>query len=466
MSEQPTSEATGLERRAGSRSYLYEVPAFYLVLFIVQRWLFPESPGFRDVNPSPFWLGLLLFGLRYGLAAGLLSGFVSAGLLALAARLGGEGYRLGDSDFWVLPGLLVIAGACIGGAADAYLHRIASLKSRIGELGDLNRGLQSQIQMQQKAMRAVEQQVVSQMSSLVTLYHGSRELGTLDREQILVGVLDFFTRALNAAKTALYVPQDGRWALRDQRGWTDADAYPRSLEAGQGLVGRAAAERRVVSLKDFFAADPESGLPDAPRSDAIMAAPLRGPDGAPMAVFSVQAMPFLRFNSASVNLLTLLADWGDEALAKCAHFDELKSKSILDEEFGVYSERYFLTRLKQEFGRSKRHALPFSVLLASPRGLDAVPVARRVAYLLALSRLLRDSVREIDVVTKTPYPEAPFAVLAMTATREQAGVVKKRVLERYATLELPPALQLGIGSYESEMSGEEALVEQARRDLA
>ncbi len=461
----PENQPIGPEKRSGSLSYLYEIPLFYGLLFLAQRTFWPENPGFRDVNPSPFWLGLLLFGLRYGMFAGLLSGVASGALLALAARLAGEGYRLGDGEFWFLPGLFVILGACIGGSADSFLHRIASLKSRIGELTDQARGLLRQLQMQQKAMRAVEQQVVSQMSSLVTLYHGSRELGTLEREQLLIGILDFFTRALAATKTGLYVPEGERWVLREQRGWLEADTYPRSVEPGQGLVGRAGAEHRVVSLKEFFTGAEAGELQEGRGSDALMAAPLRSPDGKPVAVFAVQSMPFLRFNSASVNLLTLLADWGDEALAKCVHFEELTAKSIMDEEFSVYSRQYFLARTKQEFARSKRHSLPFSLLLAAPAGLDSIPMARRVAYLRALSRLLRDSVREIDIVTKTPFPEVPFAVLAMTATREQAGVIKARILERSAGLELPGDLRLGIGSFDPDMKAEDALIEQARHGI-
>src|SRR5207244_11158298 len=88
-----------------SRAWLYEIPVFFGLAFALQRAAFPERPGWRDVNPNPYWLGVLLFGLRYGLGAGALSGGAAAGLLVVAARQAGEGFRLEDADFYLQLGL-------------------------------------------------------------------------------------------------------------------------------------------------------------------------------------------------------------------------------------------------------------------------------------------------------------------------------------------------------------------------
>lgn len=447
-----------------SLSWLYEIPILFLFLWGLQRAAFPGSPGFKDIEPNPYWLGVLLFALRYGLFSGAVSGVVAAALSVMGIYQAGEGFRLEDADFYFQPGLYVIVGAALGGVADRHAHRVSALFRRLEDLAGRNRGLQNQIHLQQKAMRAIEQQVVSQMSSVVTLYHGSRELGTMDREALLPAALDFFTQALQASKTSVYVKKHGRWQLLDKRGWAPGDRYPDSVEFGEGIVGRAGLERRVVSLRDLFIAESDEQPGAGPRTDAIMAGPLVDPEGEPVAIFAVQAMPFLRFNSASVNLMMLLIEWGSESLAKAIEVAELKARSLLDEDFGVHSARYFETRVRQEFSRSRRYALPFSLALVAV-DLSALAPERHSAALRALARLLRETVRDIDVVSRTPHPDAPFAVLLMTATGEQAKAVETRLSEGLGRLQFPATVKIGVGSYRHSMQVAEDMIEQARAQL-
>lgn len=445
--------------------WVYEAPVFYGALMALQRLAFPEDPSFLSVDPSPFWLGLLLFGLRYGLSAGLYAGALSAGLYAFGVKASGEGFRFEDTDFYVRPGLFLLFGAGIGGAADSFRHRIAELRDHIADLTAREQGLTTQVISQQKAMRAIEQQVVSQMSSVVTLYQGSRRLGALDRTQLFEAVLDFFTRALQASKTALYVPRDGRWVLAGKRGWKDAERYPVELAAGEGIVGMAAAQKKPASLRDWLVGSFETGAEVPAEADAIMAAPILDPDGEPAAVFAVESMPFLRFNSASLNLLTLLADWGGEAYGKCLQVEELRARSVLDEDFGVHSPGYFAGRLRQEFKRSARQALPFSLLLVRPAPAPDDDAPRRRKYLHALCRVLRESIREEDILARVDDPQAYFAVILQTTVRERAEEVRARVLASFDRLGLPAGMGIGVGSYAHTMTGPKEVLDQARDDI-
>lgn len=460
MSLERESDETPAATGGRSRSWLYELPLVYLALYAVQQGAFPDDPGFRSTNPNAYWTGILLFALRYGSGPGLLAGLVSAALYALGARQAGEGYRLADADFYLAPGLFAAGGLALGAVADRFALRLGALDRRVKDAAERAAGLQRQLDVQQKAMRAVEQQVVSQMSSIVTLYEGSRALGALDRERLLDAVLDFYTDALQAAKTALYVPRDGKWILRGKRGWADGDAYPEVVAPGEGLVGRAIAEKRVVSLKDHFAA-----LDDSPGADALMAAPLLDSNGEMAAIFAVQAMPFLGFNSAAVSLLALLAGWGEESLAKCRMVDELKQRSLLDESLDLHSAHYCADRARQEFARSRRYALPFSILLVDVPASD-LPEARLSAMLGGLGRALRELSREIDVVAKAPFGESTLAVLLVTTSKEQAEQTRHRIAENIAGLGLPEGLRVGAASFDHKMEHVEELFERARASLA
>src|SRR5206468_607573 len=126
-------------------------------------------------------------------------------------------------------------------------------------------------------------------------------------------------------------------------------SFARVIEGSQGLVGRAGAEGRVISLKDWFGTDFAKAWEGRGQVDAVMAGPLRRGGGEVMGVFSVQDLPFLAFNSANLNLMMLLLDWASQAIEKSFYFEELRSKSIMDEVLNVYNEKYFEDRSEQEF---------------------------------------------------------------------------------------------------------------------
>jgi diguanylate cyclase (GGDEF)-like protein len=202
-----------------------------------------------------------------------------------------------------------------------------------------------------------------------------------------------------------------------------------------------------------------------------MAGPLRCDTGAVIGVFSVQNLPLFRFNSANINLLTLLLDWAEGSISKSFYFEELKSKLIIDEVTNVYNKDYFASRVRQEFSRSRTYALPFSILLVAVDGLAALPLDQRVNLLRALGRLLQESSRDIDIVTKFPDTEIPFAVLMMTATGERAAELKAEILAGFAKLGFGagtaagPSLRIGVGSYKPSMTSEDDLIARARQAL-
>lgn len=470
MNQPAQASSSALKAKPEPLSYLYEIPLFYVLLIVLEHAYFPEKTAFRGVEPHPYWLGILLFSLRYGPGPGLMAGALSAACYLGGVWRGGERYLFEDFDFYLLPGLFIAVGAAVGASLDGFRRAVFQ---RDGDLTDHKtrlRELADEVEIERKAHRALEQHVVSQMSSLVTLYSGARGLGSLDPEALFEGILDFFTQALKARRTSLYVREGDLWALHSHRGWSVARTPPAQFGFAEGLVGRAGSENKVISLRDY-----SFGEGGRPGLDAVMAGPLRRGDGQVAAVFCVQDIPLLKFNSATINLLTLLLDWAQEAIAKCHYFEELKSKSIMDEDLNVYHERYFWSRARQEFGRSKAYALPFSVLLVSLESPRDLPKAQELSALRILSCLLNETCRGIDIVAKYSEPGIPFAILMITATAERARErLKTSILKAFEAIDLfalsgggqPLKLKIGIGSYAPNMANVEMMIEQAKNDIA
>jgi diguanylate cyclase (GGDEF)-like protein len=455
----------------GKNSYLYEVPIFYGIVFLVQKFFFPQHPSFFEITPHPYWLGILPFALRYGLLAGFLSGLFSCGFYLTGLWMEGDRYLFEDAEFYILPFIFILVGFIVGEVIDR-LHSLLDKKEadRQQVIQD-KKALATQITLLKKTNQALEKQVVSQVGSLVVLYEGASRLENLEREQLMKNILSFFTQALQANKASLYLKEENSWVLDSEVGWTPQDPYSKRLDFREGLIGKAGSENKIVSLRDWFPQDLGKAWQGRNRADAIFAGPIRRAPKEVIGVYAVQDLPFLKFTSATLNLLALLLNWAEISIAKSLSFEELKSKSILDEILNVYNVQYFRTRMKQEFSRSRTYSLPFCLILVRIPGLKALPLSIQINLLKALSRVLMQQSREIDIVTKYSDPEIPFAILMITASRNHAQALKEKILKMVDELGLlkPPAalskealdLKLGISSFHPRMGSAEVMIEEA-----
>lgn len=201
-----------------------------------------------------------------------------------------------------------------------------------------------------------------------------------------------------------------------------------------------------------------------------MAAPILEADGVVIAVFAVQSMDFVRFNSASVNLLTLLAEWGTDAAAKCRQVAELKSQAIYDETFPVHSSRYFEARLEQEFSRFVHDATPMALILVrlaeAPAGHAAPPGPEApAAPLPVVCRVLQETARRTDVVARTRFDREPFAVILTATPPGKARELARRLRDAFERATLGPAVRVGLAVADSGASRKEDLIARARADV-
>jgi diguanylate cyclase (GGDEF)-like protein len=111
--------------------------------------------------------------------------------------------------------------------------------------------------------------------------------------------------------------------------------------------------------------------------------------------------------------------------------ESMANVGILDDETGVYSRRYLITRLRQELSRSSRNGYPLSIALlnADHRGAldETTPQVRREA-LRRIAQLLTPHLRDEDLVAH--IESATFALL-MPDTN---GATARDAIERLRAL--------------------------------
>ena len=95
----------------------------------------------------------------------------------------------------------------------------------------------------------------------------------------------------------------------------------------------------------------------------------------------------------------------------------------------------------------------------------AVPPERAASLRRTVALVLREAVRGMDIVARAPYQDVSFAVLLITAPKEQALAVRERVLRTFNDAGITGAVKIAVGAYNHEMKEVDELVEQAWSQL-
>lgn len=110
------------------------------------------------------------------------------------------------------------------------------------------------------------------------------------------------------------------------------------------------------------------------------------------------------------------------------HTNELESLLVTDHKTGLFNDRHFRQRLREEFERSTRHGSPLALMLLDLDDFKNINDNNSYEFgdiaLKTVANVLRDSVRNIDIPARIGGDE--FALILPTTTIEEALMVAKR----------------------------------------
>lgn len=168
-------------------------------------------------------------------------------------------------------------------------------------------------------------------------------------------------------------------------------------------------------------------------------------------VFQTSSIPFDALTKDNVRLLKLLLDYAGEAIRQIRLQDDFRDKAIHDPLTGLNNRYYLNQALKKEVKRSKRYGRSIGFLMIDVNGFKKIndryghQIGDRI--LQGVASLLRESVREIDVVVRFGGDE--FLIM-LPETDGKADVVRQRIIEKMAcrneinkTLDFPASLSIG-----------------------
>lgn len=397
----------------------------------INAYFFPKSPAFANINPNPLWIIVIGIAARYGRKGALFAGFATAALF-VGYYLVLSGIDAFYDDAWLLVGpfLFILIGFLIGEVKTAFILREDYLTTRVTELENLNTNLTHENEIVKQAHRDLSGNVATNQDTITTLNEIMTKIKSTSPDDIIRGLLEGIEGHLGANECSFYAFEGNLLTLKKSIGWKDYYRRPETYERGQGLIGLALKEKKVFSIKDTLSNKSSPRVTTDFVGDSMIAIPVEDAADVLYGVASIEKIPFEKLTDATIQTAKIFASLTASALSSAYNLMALERKQIKDEHFGTYKYHFFISRLEEEFKRSRSYMLPLSIIYFRWPSLMSLDEKKRVVVLESISQLIKTHLREFDILSTGPSPSAPFILLMATTSRPQAEELKGKITQR------------------------------------
>lgn len=211
-----------------------------------------------------------------------------------------------------------------------------------------------------------------------------------------------------------------KWLLKDLK-----------IRSGEGIAGKVFQESIPIISKDI---EKDFSIRNKPayKTPSFMSIPLKVGDETIGVLNVSDKITGEVFHEEDLALIHYFANYASIALKGSTYYslaEHMKELSITDPLTELYNRRYFQERLAEEIDRSARHNLNSSLCIIDIddfklfNDTEGHPAGDDI--LIRLSRLIHDSLRAIDVLSRIGGEE--FAVIMPQTGRDEAFFVAERI---------------------------------------
>ncbi len=385
-----STQALTLFNDSGSRSgkfhigqVLPRVAALFGLLALVNWMVSPADPGWLSLNPTPWLVLPVLFGVRYGVACGFGAGLLTALLLVAGRYLVGQGMNFAEHAYAVLA--LPLFGGILGVVSEGLRRREVSLKAERDCLRKENRRWHADRELLVLARQDLQQRLELQGGNGGSLDEGVAELLESSDEFIPEDLLNSLSRTVGAASVAVYkLPAGSKSSTLVRVASVGESArFPGYLVADDHQIVSEALERKCFLVQKSLLESPPSSKPGY-----LAAYPISGPDRRTSHVLILQDLPLERIASGTFDVMKSMCDRAGGVFGRTVH-DEVEHRSISQLEFYAAMETAVATH--------DEYAIP-SILVRVPfdfgDGVDPAGSFRDLLELLPQHTLLSNSHEE------------------------------------------------------------------------
>ncbi len=396
----------------------------------------PDDPGFMTVQPHPFWIIVLLISIRYP----LVESFTCTAIIAsthILFLLGPESatYQFSTIGLFAVfsdPLLFLVVAGFVSGYSQRLLDRTLVLRRQLQERDQRIFELRDQHVAVEQALRQLEDRIASGSSSILDLFSELAATRTMNREQMKRSLLDILGRYLRAEQARYFDVEHGqlrpRYMLAPDGTVAEVDDPPFAPDSQRDFVLAGALDTRSPSHLGLFTQEADL---EQYQGSSLMAGPLLVKGEEPIGLVSIDRIAFLDYTPYTIRRLGTVLDWWSRILQETLRLEQLQAESIFDQELGLFTYPYFISRVSQEFERTRRFALPMSVAFVRIKDCEQIGPDRLQQLKATLARIIKLFTSELEITALYKRNDT----LALSFPIAMAADAEKRVRDIQAEVE-------------------------------
>jgi len=463
------SVAAGGDLSGGAMSkkkyIILEILGFIGLLMTINLLWFRDDLGFYKFNPNPLWLVIIFTSARYGANWGMLSSLLVG---AIYLVLPGEEKAFLSERLPMVASFLIIS-FFLGSLRDNLEKKLREWRDRVQRQEEELESVHSRYTALDNLRKELEKKVLSQTSTVITLYETAQSLGNLELKELLPTIPRVVKEYIGAEKISLYLREGENFWLKANLGYPADSLPPQRVGITEGVMGKVASWGKTITIRD---SGWEAAKEEGKDKGRIMCAPLKSVSGKVMGVINIDYLPFVKFNQASVRMLSVVADWAYRAIENATRYGKAEANRIDDEVAKVYNAKYVRNRLEEEFKKALRYKTVFSTMLIRIEDYALLASGEMKATLLGvLGSAFSLALRTTDIIGRDGNEDGFLMILPFT-DEEGAKRVEERLIKSINGFELKPyhdekrlRFSTGRATFNPQMKSVEDLFRQARENM-
>jgi len=366
-----------------------------LFLLGINYFWFRKNPGFLGIHPHPYWFVILPIAVRYGFAAGFVSGITASIVQCCILIFFYDNQTLLEA-FWGEPLVFLFVSACIGFVGEIRRTEHVKIKDDFMDLEIRFSKLLTEYSALVKYKEKKDSEVISQEDTFSSLYKAQEKINTLNESEIYPTLLNLLTQYLGVIAASVYIlTQDNKQLKRVIELTEDSgDIPPDVIDVKNQPYNNILWKSHFVSINDLRT-HPEY---ESFFKDKIMCAPIRGVRNRPLGVIIINKIPFNKLTAQTFQMLKSISDRCGASIERARVYKLTREKMVMDEKTGALTYSYLKDRFDQEFSRARRYGYTMSVLIFEIQSFYGYDIDLQQKILVTFIKIIEKKLRNIDLL--------------------------------------------------------------------
>jgi len=286
-------------------SFWYEF-LFIFAIVLAADYFFFAGDRFWGINPHPFFFIVLLAGVQYGAAEGLITALVAT-IVLLFGNLPEQTFSQDIFKYYLnilnQPLIWMASAVVFGGYRDKFVRERGSLQEKLAHSEKQAKVFSTACQVLDFERKRLETHVSGQSSFMLTLHQAALNMGAVEPDQMLDNILEITRKVMKAEKCSWFTTHNSVLEADCDLGWEIEDPYSRVFIAFSPLFQEVVGRQRILSITD-----PEDEKILA--GQGMLAGPLvNSTTGKVYGMLKIEKLNFLSLNFQSVQTFKVLCEW-------------------------------------------------------------------------------------------------------------------------------------------------------------